>query len=168
MPPKNNQQSAKPAELPKLDDDGKNFNNWKLRIEKWRIISKVPIKDQAIAVQCTFGDKGFEATKHLTNETLQTKEGLSLLLEALEEFYIPDKLRYRIEVFAKFNTLKRKDNDCVIQHIQTFMNWFQGFKSMTDTPYDDSTLALQLFTSCNMTEEDKKIVSAQMSEPSSS
>ena len=48
------------------------------------------------------------------------------------------------------------------------MNWFQEFKSMTDTPYDDSTLALQLFTSCNMTEEDKKIVSAQMDEPPSS
>ena len=142
------------------------IGNWEPK--NWCIISKTPIYDQALSIQCVLGNNDFEATKHLTNEVLRSKEGVELLLEALDEFYIPDKLRHRIEVFEKFNTLRRNEDICVIEHIQKFMNMFQEFKSMTDTPYDDSTLALQLFTSCNMTEEDKKIVSAQMDEPPSS
>ena len=142
MPPKNTQQVVKVVDVPKLDDDGANYNNWKLRTQKWCIISKTPISEQGLSIQCVLGENGFEATKHLTNAVLQTKEGVELLLEALDEFYIPDKLRHRIEVFEKFNTLRRKEDNCVIEHIQKFMNMFQEFKSMSDTPYDDSTLAL--------------------------
>ena len=170
MPPKNknNQSTVRVVDVPKLDDDGANYFNWKLRTQKWCLISKVPISERALSIQCGLVGDAFEVTEHITVEDLQSKDGVKILLEALDEFYIPDKLRHRIEVFDKFSTHRRNDDTCIIEHIQKFMKMFKEYKSLTTTPYDDSTLALQLFTSCNMSEEDKKIVSAQMEEPPSS
>ena len=50
MPPENNKQGVKPADVPNLDVNRINYNNWKLRIGKWCIISKVKICEQGLAV----------------------------------------------------------------------------------------------------------------------
>ena len=125
MPPKNTQQSVKVVDVPKLDDVGANYFIWKLRTQKWCIISKTPISDRGLSIQYALGNNAFEVTEHLTLEVLQSKEDVKLLLEALDEFYIPDKLRHRIEVFDKFSTLRRNEDTCAIEHIQKFMTMFK-------------------------------------------
>ena len=168
MPPKNNTGDDS-IPVPILEDNGNNYDDYKLRVRKWCRVSKVRKSYQATRIQLKLQTKAFNHTKHIPDDTLFSVNGVDALLEKLDELYIPDKLRHRIEVYKTFSNLKREENDSIIDHIHTFKSTFLEFRTLSaDIPYDDSILALQLLTSCNIGEEDEKIVVAQMVEPPSS
>ena len=169
MTPGANKNKGKTLDIPELDDSGNEYINWKIRINKWGTVTNVPKAKRATLIQLALGDKGFQATKWIPDEILKSNEGVKTLLDTLDEVYIPDKLRHRIAVFAKFNDLRRKENESILDHMQTFMDIYQEYRSMIPNfTYDDSTLALQLLTSSKLSEEDSKIVSAQMEDPPNS
>ena len=169
MTPGANKNKGKTLDIPEFNDSGNEYINWKIRINKWGTVTNVPKAKRATLIQLALGDKGFQATKWIPDEILKSNEGVKTLLDTLDEVYIPDKLRHRIAVFAKFNDLRRKENESILDHMQTFMDIYQEYRSMIPNfTYDDSTLALQLLTSSKLSEEDRKIVSAQMDDPPSS
>ena len=167
--PNKRQNEGKPADIPKLDDDGHDYANWKIRIKKWCTVSKEKISMRATNIQLTLGEKGFEATKYISEEILKSNTGVAALIEELDKLYIPDKLGKRIVVFRQLYDLRRKENGCVLDHIQEFMKLFREYRSLsTNLNHEDSSLALELMASCRLSEEDTKIVTAQMEEPPSS
>ena len=169
MAPGASKHRGKTTEIPALEDDGNEYINWKIRINKWTTVTNVPKAKRATLIQLALGDKGFQATKWIPDEILKSSEGVKTLLETLDEIYIPDKLRHRIAIFAKFNDLRRKENESILDHMQKFMDIYQEYRSMIPNfTYDDSTLALQLLTSSKLSEEDTKVVSAQMQDPPNS
>ena len=158
-------QVKKATDIPPLDEEGKDFVNWILRVRKWCKISKEDKK--ALCIQVALGPKAFQATKHIDEEKLDSEEGVDILLETLEKHFIPDKLRNRINMFRKHNELKRT-NESVLDFIDEYMNLFNEYRSLIgEMPYDDSTLALLLLTSCNLGDEER-LISAQMKEPPAS
>ena len=158
-------QVKKAIDIPPLDEDGKDFVNWRLRVRKWCKISKEDKK--ALCIQVALGPKAFQATKHIAEDRLESEEGVDILLETLEKHFIPDKLRNRINMFRKHNELKRT-NESVLDFIDEYMNLFNEYRSLIgEMPYDDSTLALLLLTSCNLGDEER-LISAQMKEPPAS
>ena len=169
MPPKSKQVNGKPTDVPKLDDDGADYDNWKIKVRKWCKVSKIKKSQQATYLQLALGIKGFQATKHIPDEDLETKTGVKLLIDALDEFYIPDKLQHRIILWRTFYNTRRQQNGPMMEHIHKFMDAFQEFKVLSeDILLDDSILAHLLLESCNLGDEDRKIVTAQMEEPPSS
>ena len=169
MSPGASKNKGKSIDVPVLEENGNDYINWKIRINKWTTVTNVPKSKRATLIQLSLGEKGFQATKWITNEVLTSSEGVRILLETLDEIYIPDKLRHRIAIFAKFNDLRRKENESILDHMQTFMDIYQEYRSMIPNfTYDDSTLALQLLTSSKLSEEDTKVVSAQMQDPPNS
>ena len=169
MAPGASKHRGKTTEIPALEDDGNEYINWKIRINKWTTVTNVPKAKRATLIQLALGDKGFQATKWIPDEILKSSEGVKTLLETLDEIYIPDKVRHRIAIFAKFNDLRRKENESILDHMQKFMDIYQEYRSMIPNfTYDDSTLALQLLTSSKLSEEDTKVVSAQMQDPPNS
>ena len=108
-------------------------------------------------------------TKHIDEEILDSSKGVDALLEKLDELYVPDKLQDRMQLFQDLRDLKRGDDEPVIAFIQKYMVVFQDFRKLSDTfNYDDTTLAMDLFNACKLNAEDRKLVSASMTEPPNS
>ena len=151
---------------PALDDAGTDFDDYKIRIDRWCQVSKVPKKHQALVIQGAMSKKPFGITKRIPMEVLKSDEGVKVLLKKLDEHYIPDKLQHTLSVWEKFMAIKRKHNEPMIEHITKFseaLDNFQDIDSKLACP--DTIVAMLLLTSCNLSEEDNKIVKAQMEEP---
>ena len=114
-------------------------------------------------------DRAFEHVKHL-REKVKCKEGVKILLDKLAELFIPDKLGDRIRVHMRLHNMRRKENGCVLKHIEEYMKVFREYRTLCvkSDDYDDSDLALTIMASCELSEADTKTVSAQMKEPPSS
>ena len=157
------------SNIPILEDDGSDYKNWKIRVRKWVKITSIPKKHQANELQLRLGQTAFDMTKHIDEEILDSSKGVDALLEALDELYVPDKLQDRMQLFQELRAMRRGDDEPVIAFIQKYMVVFQDFRKLSDTfNYDDTTLAMDLFNACNLKAEDRKLVSASMTEPPNS
>ena len=73
---------------PALDDAGTDFDDYKIRIDRWCQVSKVPKKHQALVIQGAMSKKPFGITKRIPMEVLKSDEGVKVLLKKLDEHYI--------------------------------------------------------------------------------
>ena len=103
MPPiRKNASILKPAEIPILDEEDENsFGTFKIRIIKWKKITKVKKSDQGTMIFLTLNPKGraFMAAQNISDELLESNDGVQILLDELEKLFVPDKLRHRMDVF---------------------------------------------------------------------
>ena len=154
-------------DIPILDSDGKNYDNWKLRIEIWSDVSKVKKSEQARMLQSKLGETAFDTTKHMDINVLKSDVGVEELLKKLDELYIPDKLHYGRQVFDKYKGIVRRDNETVIAYIQRFLSLYKDVNKFNpDMPfYGESWAAYDLLNSSKLSPENKKIVTAQMQYP---
>ena len=172
MPRKTNTQVTRSADIPILDEeDEAGYDSWKIRVKKWSKVTKEKKSNQGNLLFLTLDPKGkaFMVAQHISEELLETTQGVQALLDELDKLFIPDKLRHRVDLYDKYGDLRRQDDESVIDHIQEFNKTFLEFRKLSITlPYDDTFVALDLLKSCKLQEEDKKLVLAQMVEPPSS
>ena len=161
---------GKYSDVPILDSDGVTFVNWKIKTNIWcEGETSIESEKKVGKILLKLPDRAFDYVKDIPKEDLNTKEGVKVLLDKLEELYIPDKLQERIRVHKKLYNMRRKDNGCVIKHIEEYMKLFRRYRTLCEkSDYDDSDLALEIMGSCDLSEQDTKTVSAQMNEPPSS
>ena len=159
---------AKPAEIPLLDEEGLNYEMWRIRITSWVKVSPEKKSKLATLIFVSLPHKAFMAARHIDGDIMESAGGVKALLEKLDEIYLPDKLRHRLDVFEQFCGLIRKEGESVIEHINEFNNRFLEFSQFSEgIAYNDSTKALQLLQSCKLNEDDKKLVVSKMKEPPS-
>ena len=161
------QSSSKSSmDIPILDIDWKNFNNWKLKVDNFCFVSKEPKTNLALLIQSKLHEKAFNITKGLSREILRSDGGVAALIEKLEKFYVPDKLAYGREWCDKYRDLRRQDGESVVDFLQKFDDTFIDFKKFNaDVEYPDHIVAWDLIRALNMNAEDTKIVTAQMTYP---
>ena len=146
-------------DIPILDSDGKNYDNWKLRIEIWSDVSKVKKSEQARMLQSKLGETAFDTTKHMDINVLKSDVGVEELLKKLDELYIPDKLHYGRQVFDKYKGIVRRDNETFIAYIQRFLSLYKDVNKFNpDMPfYGESWAAYDLLNSSKLSPENKKL-----------
>ena len=162
--------TGKGSDPPILDADGVTFVNWRIKSEIWcDTETNIRPENQANKIMMKLPDRAFEHVKHL-REKVKCKEGVKILLDKLAELFIPDKLGDRIRVHMRLHNMRRKENGCVLKHIEEYMKVFREYRTLCvkSDDYDDSDLALTIMASCELSEADTKTVSAQMKEPPSS
>ena len=152
--------------VPKLDDAGTDYEDYKIRVKKWCRLSKIKKNDQAETLQLEMTKKPFGITKRIPYDVLHSANGVQELLNKLDEHFIPDKLQHTMAVWENFILIKRKQNELMINHIQKFMDAFESFQDIdAKIECPDMIVAMLLLTSCSLNDEDKKIITAQMEEP---
>ena len=152
--------------VPNLNDAGTDYEDYKIRARKWCRLTKTKKRFQAEMLQMGLGKKPFGITKRIPDDILMSENGVQALLNKLDEHYIPDKLQHTMSVWDKFMSIKRKQNQLIIDHIQLYMDAFENFQDIdAKMECPDTIVAMLLLTSCNLKDEDKKIVTAQMDEP---
>ena len=89
-------------------------------------------------------------TKRIPDEILYSTNGVQALISKLDEHYIPDKLQHTMAVWDKFMSIKRKQNQLIIDHIQLYMDAFESFQDIdAKMECPDTIVAMLLLTSCN-------------------
>ena len=159
---------AKPnMEIPVLEEDGRNYDSWKLRIDIWCDISRVKKSEQARMLQSKLGETAFNTTKHMDSETLKSDDGVKALITKLDELYIPDKLHHGRDVYEKYREIRRQENESVVLFIQKFLSLYKDVQKFNPDMqfYGEAWAALDLLSSCKLSKENKKIVTAQMKYP---
>ena len=120
-------------------------------------------------LQLVMSKKPFGITKRIPEDVLKSENGVKEILKKLDEHYIPDKLQHTMKVWDKFMSIKRKHNEPMNDHIQRFMEVFENFQDIDSRlACPDTIVTMLLLTSCNLNEDDSKIVKAQMEEPPAS
>ena len=101
---------AQKINVPKLDDAGTDYEDYKIRVRKWCRLTKIKKIDQAEILQMELTKKPFGITKRIPDEILYSTNGIQALISKLDEHYIPDKLQHTMAVWDKFMSIKRKQN----------------------------------------------------------
>ena len=163
------EEQASLALAPYLDDAGTDYEHYKIRLHKWCRVCKHPKSKQAELIQLRMSKKPFGITMRIPPEILASENGVKELIKKLDEHYIPDKLQHMMSVWDKFMSIKRNPNEPIIDHITKYNDAFENFQDIDPSlKCPDTIVAMLLLTSCNLSDEDKKIVKAQMEEPPNS
>ena len=156
--------------IPILGEEVEKYDSFKFLLGKWCKITKIPPNERANHIILTLRGKALLAAQHMSDEDIESENGVEKLVKVLDSVYVPDKLRHRLDVYVKFSNLTRKEGGSVLEHLNDFQNTFLEFKKLSAgvINYGDELLALQLIKSCRLSETDNKLVLAQMIEPPSS
>ena len=83
----------------------------------------------------------------ITPEILASENGVKELIKKLDEHYIPDKLQHMTSVWYKFMSIKRNQNDLIIDHITKYNDAFENFQDIDPSlKCPDSIVAMLLLT----------------------
>ena len=165
MPPK--VKMIKPQmEVPVLDKDGKDFSSWKIKVKDWCDLCKIPKSEQARHIRLYLEGTAFEMIKHIDENILNSEQGVAAIIEKLDELYIPDKLHHGRQLYRKYHELKKREDESMVYFIQRFLNHYYDVKKFNDNlMYDERWVVEDLLQSCNLSEDNEKIVTAQMRYP---
>ena len=115
---------------PYLDDAGTDYEHYKIRLHKWCRVSKAPKTKQAELIQLRMSKKPFGITMRIPPEILASENGVKELIKKLDEHYIPDKLQHMMSVWDKYMSIKRNQNDLIIDHITKYNDAFENFQDI--------------------------------------
>ena len=59
IPPGARKNRGRTTEIPVLEDNGNEYINWKIQIDKWCTVTNVPKAKSVTLIQLALGDKGF-------------------------------------------------------------------------------------------------------------
>ena len=88
--PKSNDNKKEPK-LPVLDDDGKKILSWRKDISLWSTVTRIDKEERATHLYLALDGNAKLAAEQVDAADLKLENGLELLIQALEERFLPKK-----------------------------------------------------------------------------
>lgn len=108
---------------PPVFSEDKNYERWKGEIEAWEIICKIDKKERALNVALSLPE-GSEVREKVFGEidivTLNTEDGMKILIEHLDKWYKRDELTGAYEAWTKFDSYRKEKQDSMEKYILEF------------------------------------------------
>ena len=150
--------------VPILNSDGSGFNQWKRDIRLWCSVTKVAASKKATVIYLTaLKGKARTATQHILEETLQSAQGLNILIETLDKVFLPSKPMRLFNANNKLRNTIRKSDTKIHDYIMEFEN-SKFLLEQEGLNYDDSLLGLNLLDQCKLSDEKQQLVMSGLSE----
>ena len=147
--------------VPILDDETI-FDDWKTKIERWLILSDhVEVKKKAILISMYLKGKAERAAQEIDNKTLQSADGVKILLKELESVFHPDEGRKRVQIYRKLRGMVREPYKPLHDFILEYNHLFYQYKKV-DFQVDEFTAAMNLLESCNLDASKQEVVMAAL------
>ena len=103
---------------PRFDED--DYSCWKNEIKIWTMMTELPKNKQALAVSLSLNGNAKRAAMGIAVETLNTDEGMSNLLETLDNLFLKDSLDSMYEAYQNFDKFQRPENMSISEYIIEF------------------------------------------------
>ena len=143
--------------LPKLVENGANYESWKKDIELWCLASKLEPRMQAIAIHLSLDGKARAATSELDLKNVLEKEAVKGIKDKLDKLFLPEKGIRQFNAFCSMFNLRRKDEGEMMNFICEFEHTIFQFKQQ-GMELPDPVMAFMLLASCNLSESDSHLV----------
>ena len=155
--------SGKEPKLPVLDPDGKKILSWKKDIRLWKNVTKIDKKERATHLYLALDGNAKLAAEQVDEEDLNSENGLELLIEALEERFLPKK---PMRIFNAYNGLRYVIRKPGVS-IQDYILAFEHAKLLLENEgvkKDDILLALDLLSQCRLSLDKAQLVMSGITE----
>ena len=133
------------------------YEAWKRDVKIWVKLSTLNKKKQSLAIHLSLQGRAKNASSQLTDDELESDEGVEKILAKLDALFLPDKSRRQFAAFDKLYNLRRKSSTPIREFIGEFDYAYHNF-TLQEMSLPDSVMAFMLLASCNFSEEDSKLV----------
>ena len=139
--------------VPSFQDDSDIYESWRKDVERWCLLSNLTPAKKALQVHFALTGKAKIASNQIPNDELT----ITLLLEKLDEIYMPDKVHRIVNIFHEMYSLKKDPDMNINEYICEFQQKYYRFQEV-DGELPDKVLACMLLSSCQLTEDKNQIV----------
>ena len=146
---------------PSFDPDENNYLKWRKKAVIWSKLCTVPKKKQGLAAYMVLLGRAEAQGYLIPTEQLETETGFELLLEKLDELYMPSKFERNFWLFSElWNFVRAADtniNDFVADFHALYIN-YENVSGVIST----ETGAFMLMAACRLTKEQTQIIKSQI------
>ena len=146
-----------------LSADGSGYNIWKNDIELWCQVTKTPIVNRAPQIYLSLTGQPRQAATKLNQLQLRSNEGVRILLQCLDEAFLPNKTMRLFNANNKLRNVIRKPGGLVKNYIIEFDN-AKFLLEQEGLQRDDTLLGLDLLAQCKLSEDKNQLVMSGLSE----
>ena len=138
------------------------YEQWKLEIKAWTVITEISREKQAITValflpedhESRIKEKVFE---HFQPEELQKESGISTLLDFLDKHLQKDELADTLEKFEDFENFKRKEGQSMHEYVSIFDFKYKKIEKK-QIKFLPEILAFRLLQRANISRQERLII----------
>ena len=98
-------------QIPELSPDGMNYNIWKKEIDLWCQVTTTAITRRAPQIYFSLKGKGRTGAMKIPHEQLKTNDGVKILLQHLDEVFLPNKAMRLFNANNKLRSITKKQMD---------------------------------------------------------
>ena len=148
---------------PILDPDGVGYSIWKNDISLWCQITKTHVDDRAPNIYLELKGNARRAAQKILHDRLRSRDGVKILLEYLDEAFIPNKAMRLFNANNKLRNVIRKPNEKVKDYIIEFDN-AKFLLEQEGLEKDDILISLDLLQQCQLPQDKNHLVMSGLTE----
>ena len=155
--------NKKEPKLPVLDEDGKKILSWRKDISLWSTVTRIDKEERATHLYLALDGNAKLAAEQVDAADLKLENGLELLIQALEERFLPKK---PMRIFNAYNGLRYVIRKPGVS-IQEYILAFEHAKLLLENEgvkKDDIILALDLLSQCRLSSDKVQLVMSGITE----
>ena len=150
-------------QIPELSPDGMNYNIWKKEIDLWCQVTTTAVTRRAPQIYFSLKGKGRTGAMKIPHEQLKTNDGVKILLQRLDEVFLPNKAMRLFNANNKLRSVKRKPDGLVNDYLLEFDN-AKFLLEQEGLQRDDTLLGLDLLAQCQLSETKNHLVMSGLSD----
>ena len=150
---------AKNFKAPPVYIEGNSYEEYKKDLEIWQLLKVATLEEEGPLIYRTLTGRAKAACKHLTTQTIGSREGLKEIKKCLDAIYLADANKRVFIALDNFEKFKRSPNMTMTDFILNFEN-LHGEVINHNCTYPDGALAYRLMKSANVSSEHERFCKA--------
>ena len=142
---------------PTFNPDEDDYARWRKKAEVWSELTSLPEKKQGLAGLLALQGKAGIQGHNIPKELLKANNGLQILLEKLDEVYMPGMFDRQLGSFTDYYNCRRKPDQKISEFIPEYHAHKLNFDN-TGGQIDNGTAGLMLLAACQLSREQKQII----------
>ena len=152
--------AATAVAVPIFDKDT-SFEVWKEDIQRWERITPVLPSARALTIHFSLLGKAKIASDQIPMSDLETKDGVKILLAALDKIFLPEAEYRMYKLYGEMKRIHKKPGKTMSDYICEFDQLFNKFKKLNGD-ISDSNAAFWLLESCRLPQEKEDMIMANI------
>ena len=147
---------------PPLLNNENEYEVWKEEIDIWCEVTDIPKSKQALLIRLSLTGRGKQAASQLTKEVLEAADGVTKLLNKLDDLFLHDKGSRQFAAFRSLYNLRRGDK-CIDTFLSEFEHVYYKFTEQ-GMSLPDTVMAFMLLESCKLADTEVQMVMSAIKE----
>lgn len=139
----------------------KPYDRWKIEVEAWTKVSKLPKNQQGVAVALSFPEGSLVRDKVFSEVdigTLDAEDGITKLLEFLDHVYLKDELVRAYEAWSEFDSYRKSVKSTMEDYIMEYRKLYSKVKKYGSTEISEPILAFKMLDCAGLTKKERQLV----------